>query len=267
MRPPKAYKDRHLTGGVAAAAQLLADGTGLALCFRQQMVQKGGFSHAGVAAEGAETAIDPVPDVVQTLAGGVVDADEGQGRFFIGAAQEFRLGEVAFGADDDGLDALVHRDGRKLIQHEGAGGGLGGACHEEQHIEVRHGRADEDVPPGRDVRDDRPAVLGLQRHHVARHGGDLLLAEDAPGLALDHTLFGLDVVKIRQFLLRIYPFIRSSLRTAARSTSRPGRCPHCWKNRRCRKSCPRSGRSTNRRRSCPAVQPGSQAPARGLRSR
>ena len=41
--PAKGFKDRHLTGGVAAAAQLLADGTGLALCFRQQMVQKGGF--------------------------------------------------------------------------------------------------------------------------------------------------------------------------------------------------------------------------------
>ncbi len=34
--PAKGFKDRHLTGGVAAAAQLLADGTGLALCFRQQ---------------------------------------------------------------------------------------------------------------------------------------------------------------------------------------------------------------------------------------
>ena len=192
---PEGFKDGHLPGGVTASAQLLADGGGLALHVGQEGVQQGGFAHAGVAAEGAETAIDPVPDVVQTLAGGVVDADEGQGRFFVGAAQKLRLGEVAFGADDDGLDALVHRDGRKLIQHEGAGGGLGGACHEEQHVEVRHGRADEDVPPGRDVRDDRPAVLGLQRHHVARHGGDLLLAEDAPGLALHDAFRRLNVIK------------------------------------------------------------------------
>lgn len=64
---PEGFKDGHLAGGVTATAQLLADGGGLTLHVGQEGVQQGGFAHAGVAAEGAETAIDPVPDVVQTL--------------------------------------------------------------------------------------------------------------------------------------------------------------------------------------------------------
>ena len=49
----------------------------------------------------------------------------------------------------------------------------------------------------------------LQRHLIARHGGDLLFAEDAPGLALDHTLFGLDVVKSANsfYDISLHPFL------------------------------------------------------------
>ena len=129
--PAKGFKDRHLTGGVAAAAQLLADGTGLALCFRQQMVQKGGFSHAGVAAERTQPAADPLLHLVQPAAGLVIDADERQGRFFVGLTQEFRLGQVALGAHDHRLHALVHCNGGQLVQHQGAGGRLGGAGHQK----------------------------------------------------------------------------------------------------------------------------------------
>ena len=62
---------------------------------------------------------------------------------------------------------------------------------------------------GCDLGNDCRAVLGLQRHLIARHGGDLLFAEDAPGLTLDHTLFGLDVVKAANsfYDISLHPFL------------------------------------------------------------
>ena len=139
---------------MAAAPQLLADGTGLPLGLRQQGVQQGRFANTGVAAEGAEPPADPLPDLVQPFPAVVADGNEGQSGSFIGAAQELHLAEVSLGADDDGLHPLVHGNGRELVQHQRAGGGLGGAGHKEQHIQIGHRRPDKHVFAGCDLGND-----------------------------------------------------------------------------------------------------------------
>ena len=86
----KRLKDGHFPGGVAAAAQLAADGGGLPAGLGQQGVQQRGLAHARVAAEGAQPPADPAFHLVQPLAGGVVDLDKRQGGPDISLFQEVR---------------------------------------------------------------------------------------------------------------------------------------------------------------------------------
>ena len=65
-------EDFHLTGSVAAAAQLLADLPGLAVQRGGQRVEQRRFTDAGVAAEGAEMPFNIALDLVKALAGLIV---------------------------------------------------------------------------------------------------------------------------------------------------------------------------------------------------
>ena len=188
-----AFKDLHLAGGMAPAAQLLADVAGLAVQVRVQGVEQGRFAHPRIAAESAQPALDSLAQGIEPFPCGVVEEDDRNAAFLIGGQQLVSRCQVRLGDDQNRLDILI--DGRRgqFIQYAGAGHRLGRAGHDEQHIQVGDGRPHEHILAGGDLVDH--VTLGVQGHNVPGHRRNAPLAEDPAGAAFLQAGFGADIIE------------------------------------------------------------------------
>ena len=175
---------------MAAAAQLLADGAGLPLQFRCQSVQQCRLTHARVAAESTEMIFDLRLDLVKALAGLVVQLH-----------QRIRRAKVSLGHDQNRLYIFINGSRRQLVQHQGTGHRLHGACHNEQHIQICNRRAHKHVFARPDLVDDR-TVRG-KLYPIACHRLDAAFTEDAARLAFFDAIRRFYVVKAADALCDI----------------------------------------------------------------
>lgn len=178
---------------MAAAAQLLADGAGLPLQFRCQSVQQCRLTHARVAAESTEMIFDLRLDLVKALAGLVVQLHQRDATSFVGMHQRIRRAKVSLGHDQNRLYIFINGSRCQLVQHQGTGHRLHGACHNEQHIQICNRRAHKHVFARPDLVDDR-AVRG-KLYPIACHRLDAAFTEDAARLAFFNAIRRFYVVK------------------------------------------------------------------------
>ena len=113
----------------------------------------------------------------------------------IARAERLGVGKICFGNHQHRLRALVHGNGRKLIQHQCAGCGLHRAGHKKHLIDIGHRWAHKYVFARQNLGDDGRAALGLDADGVSRHGRDAPFAKDAARTAFQNGAARFDIVK------------------------------------------------------------------------
>ena len=191
----------HMSCGVAATAQLLADFPGLDMYARQKHVENTGFAHAGVAGKGADLAAEDIQQFADPLACGRAGADDrktGPGKDIVQpvAAVDIHLIDA-----DHKLTAGLRRDDGHPVDQEGICHGVSVGGHEHKRVDIGHCRADKPVFSVLHPVNAAFAV-GVQAalHPVPYQWRGAVQPEAASCLAFQYAIFGFHIVKAAECL-------------------------------------------------------------------
>ena len=185
-----------MAGGMAAAAQGLADLPHRQIQGRQQRVQHAGLSHAGVAGEGAELAAYGITQRVQPLAGDGADTENGDGGAAVNVVQRVGTVQVALVQAQQHLTALQGGDGGDAVDEVRLCHRYGRRGQDHQLVDVGSGGAGKLVAALLHCLHKALAVTQLpDLHPVAHQGAEALAAEFAPGAALERPAAGIHIVE------------------------------------------------------------------------
>ena len=171
-----------------------------------QGVQQAGFSHAGVAGEDAQPAAQGLVQLGDALACGGAGPQHRDGGGAVNVVELVRTIQVALVQHHQHLAALQRGDGADAVDEVGIRHRDGGGGDDHQLIHIGGGGPLELAGAGLDGLDDpfSPAQL-LDLHPVAHQGAHALLAELAPGAALDDPAAGIHIVEAAEGFLNSAP--------------------------------------------------------------
>ena len=196
----------HMAGGVAAAAQRLADLPHRQRQLRREGVEDAGLADAGITCKGVQLAIYCGAQCVQSLPCCGADAQHLYGGAGVDAVQLVRRVKVALVQTQQYLAALQRCDGGDAVDEVRLRHRDGGAGNDDQLVDVGGGGAEEYVLPRLHGLYKALAAAQLPYlHPVAHQRAESLAPEPAPGAALQHLIAGVHIVEAAEGLLNAPP--------------------------------------------------------------